>query len=261
MTPTDKSITRTTARPLLKQVENITLREQVTQSVRSALMNGHFQPGQSITVKLISQMLGASVMPAREAMNRLIAEGALELRANRTVIVPMLSRSEFDELTDLRCHIEGLAAAQAVAHVTAQDLARLRDINQAMHASSRRGDVDAYLDENFKFHFLIYRLGASDFMLSIIEKLWVRVGPLIRSCLNSTGYADSSRLHAQIIDALAAANPVALRTAIADDLSVAAQTIRQVQTERMAAQPLPDLAAGKKGSPQKIKDHGHGVWN
>jgi DNA-binding GntR family transcriptional regulator len=63
-------------------------------------------------VKSISEMLGASVMPAREAMNRLIAEGALELRPNRSVIVPVLSRHEFDELTDLRCHIEGLAASR-----------------------------------------------------------------------------------------------------------------------------------------------------
>lgn len=93
------------ALPLLKPVSHLTLREQVTQSVRNALMNGNLQPGQAVTVKAISGMLGACVMPAREAMTRLIAEGALELRANRTVIVPQLSPQDFDELTDLRCHI------------------------------------------------------------------------------------------------------------------------------------------------------------
>ena len=53
-------------------------------------MNGNFQPSQAVTVKAIATMLGASVMPARDAMN--IAEGALALRPNRTVIVPLLSR-------------------------------------------------------------------------------------------------------------------------------------------------------------------------
>src|SRR4051812_3442961 len=181
--------------PALKQVQKTTLREQVTQSVRSALMTGHFQPGQAVTVKSISEMLDASVMPAREAMTRLIAEGALELRPNRSVIVPLLSRHEFDELTDLRCHIEGLAAFQAVGHVGPEHIAQLRDIDRGMRAAGRRGDADGYLDGNFQFHFVIYRLGASRFMLSIIEKLWVRVGPLIRSCFNETGFSDSSRHH------------------------------------------------------------------
>jgi len=223
------------APPALRQVEKVTVREQVTHAVRSALMNGHFQPGQAVTVKSISQLLGASVMPSREAMNRLIAEGALELRANRTVIVPVLSRQEFDELTDLRCHVEGQAAAQAAQRFAPGDVARLQRIDRGMHGAARRGDADAYLDGNFQFHFVIYRLGASAFMLSIIEKLWVRVGPLIRSCFNDTGFADSSRHHARIVESLAARQPEALRQAIEADITVAAQTIREVQASRAAS--------------------------
>ena len=222
----------------------MTLREQVTESVRSALMNGHFQPGQAVTVKAITELLGASVMPAREAMNRLIAEGALELRANRTVIVPVLSRHEFDELTDLRCHVEGVAASQAVAHADASHVRQLREIDRAMRASGRSGDADAYLDGNFQFHFVIYRLGASPFMLSIIEKLWVRVGPLLRSCFNETGFAGSSRHHAQIIEALAAGRPGDLRKAIVADIAVAADTIREVQAGRAQARKAVGEAKG-----------------
>lgn len=245
MSPAVKPPRSVKAPPGLRQVENVTLREQVTQSVRSALMNGHFQPGQAVTVKSISQMLGASVMPAREAMNRLIAEGALELRPNRTVIVPMLSRHEFDELTDLRCHVEGLAAAQAVDRAEPADIARLREIDRAMRAAGRRGDADAYLDGNFQFHFVIYRLGASAFMLSIIEKLWVRVGPLIRSCFNDTGFSDSTRLHAQIIGSLAAGKAGELRKAIVADIAVAAETIRAVQAARAAADPAARAAGAR----------------
>jgi DNA-binding GntR family transcriptional regulator len=249
------------AAPALKQVEKTTLREQVTQSVRSALMNGHFQPGQVVTVKSIAQMVGASVMPAREAMNRLIAEGALELRANRTVIVPVLSRHEFDELTDLRCHIEGLAATQAVAHALPTHLARLRQIDKAMRAASRRGDADAYLDGNVQFHFVIYNLGASAFMLSIIEKLWVRVGPLIRSCFNETGFSDSSRHHASIIESLAAGEAGELRQAIVADITVAAQTIRAVQAGRAAARQGAQAGAAK-GVRSVPRAHAHGAaWS
>ena len=214
------------ALPALKPVENVTLREQVTLSVRTALMNGHFKPGQVVTVKSISTMMGASVMPAREAMHRLIAEGALELRANRSVIVPMLSAREFDELTDLRCHIEGLAASQAAALVSPEHIARLREFDARMRQAVPAADVDAYLNANFQFHFLIYRLGASAFVLSIIEKLWVRVGPLIRFSLNARGFADSGDMHAQVIRSLETKDSAGLRHAIHADITGAAQVIR-----------------------------------
>lgn len=246
MSPAAKPARPPKAPPALRQVRNVTLREQVTEAVRSALMNGHFQPGQAVTVKAISELLGASVMPAREAMNRLIAEGALELRPNRTVIVPVLTRQEFDELTALRCHVEGLTAAEAVKHVQARHLQQLREIERSLRAAGRAGDADAYLDGNFQFHFVIYRLGASAFMLSIIEKLWVRVGPLIRSCFNEAGFADSSRHHAQIIEALAQRKPGDLRKAIVADIADAAQTIRSVQSGRAAAAAADPEAARKQ---------------
>ena len=159
-------------------------------------------------------------------MTRLIAEGALELRANRTVIVPQLSPQDFNELTDLRCHIECKAAVQALASIEPQHIAKLRDIAADMR--SEQG-TDAYLNANFQFHFLIYRLGTSDFVLSIIEKMWVRVGPLIRFGLGGIDFSDSRQAHARIIDCLVLRDAEGLRQAIHDDLTTAALTIRQAR--------------------------------
>lgn len=217
------------ALPALKPVENVTLREQVTLAVRTALMNGHLQPGQLVTVKSISTMTGASVMPAREAMHRLIAEGALELRANRSVIVPALSAREFDEVTDLRCHIEGLAASQAAELVGPEHIAQLRALDARMRQAVPAADLDAYLNANFEFHFLIYRLGASAFVLTIIEKLWVRVGPLIRFSLMGSGFTDSGDMHAQVIRSLETKDSARLRQAIHADINGAAQVIRNAR--------------------------------
>jgi DNA-binding GntR family transcriptional regulator len=226
----------------LKPVEKVTLREQVTVSVRNALMNGHLAPGQVVTVKSIATMVGASVMPAREAMHRLIAEGALELRPNRSVIVPVLTAREFDELTDLRCHIEGLAAAQAVDLVGPEQIRRLQELDAAMHDAVPAQDVERYLDANFGFHFLLYRLGASEFVLSIIEKLWVRVGPLIRFSLTDRGFADSGEMHARVIRSLQARDQALLREAIQADITTAAQVIRSARhapAVRSGRVPLP----------------------
>jgi DNA-binding GntR family transcriptional regulator len=213
-------------RPALKQVEHRTLREQVTSGVRTALMNGYFQPGQAITVKSISSLLGTSVMPAREAMNRLIAEGALELRANRSVIVPALSRQEFNELADLRADAEGRAAGQAAAHVDAAQIKQLRALDQLMRDAVRSQDVTAFLNANYAFHFLIYRLGATRFVMSIIEQLWVRVGPLIRLSVNESGFADAGRMHSDVIKGLQAHDEGAAEQAVRDDILGAAARIR-----------------------------------
>ena len=155
-------------------------------------------------------------------------ERSLELRPNRSVIVPRLSREEFDELTELRCHVEAMAASRAVERVGADDLARLKETDAAMQAAATAADTETYLDKNFEFHFLIYRLGASRFALTLIENLWVRVGPLIRYCLDGGGFDLSGRMHAQLIDGLEARNPERLRMAVRSDITSAAAIIRRV---------------------------------
>lgn len=213
--------------PALAPVSSTTLREQVTQAVRSALMMGHFKPGQTVTVKSLCSLLHASVMPTREAVNRLIAEGALELRANRTVAVPAVSLQEFNELTQLRCLIEGLAGAQAVQAFRPAHTQALLALERQMADAVACQDIDAYLDANARFHFTIYALGTTAYTRSIIEKLWVRVGPLIRYCLTESGLETSSNLHQTMIDGLARRDPQALRQAIESDILGAAQTIRR----------------------------------
>lgn len=189
-------------------------------------MNGHMQPGQVVTVKAISAMVGSSVMPAREAMTQLIAEGALELRSNRSVIVPVITRAEFDEVTELRCHIEGLAAHHALAALDSVQLLRLEHHEAGMRSAAVSGDRDAYLNSNFEFHFGMYRAGASPFVLSIVEKLWMRVGPLIGQTFNEQGFSDSSDQHGRIVSAIKVGDARALRAAVQDDIEAAARMIR-----------------------------------
>ena len=67
MNKPDAPFRRPAALPMLAPVQHLTLREQVAQAVRLALMNGLLQPGQPVSVKSIATMVGASVMPAAQA--------------------------------------------------------------------------------------------------------------------------------------------------------------------------------------------------
>lgn len=115
---------------------------------------------------------------------------------------------------------------QALARIEPQHITELRAIAADMRCEQ---GADAYLNANFQFHFLIYRLGASGFVLSIIEKMWVRVVPLIRFGLGGIDFSDCRQAHARIIDSLVQLDAESLRKAIHDDLNTAAYSIRQAR--------------------------------
>src|SRR3977135_4649241 len=89
------------------------LRHQVYDSLREALTAGRFLPGQKLTFRFVAGALGVSLTPVREALRRLVAEGAFEMQPNRSVRVPLMTRAKILELRDIRIALEGLAAKQA----------------------------------------------------------------------------------------------------------------------------------------------------
>src|SRR5215475_1089790 len=94
------------------------LRKQVYDSLRAALTAGRFTPGQKLSFRFIAGALGVSLTPVREAVRRLVAEGAFEMRPNRSVRVPLMTRDRILELRDIRVALEGLAAEKAAARAT-----------------------------------------------------------------------------------------------------------------------------------------------
>src|SRR5262249_30208271 len=76
------------APPLSLAQERDTMRVRVYRALARGLMAGMFKPGEAVTLRTLATRLGTSAMPVREAVSRLIAERALILLPNRSVIVP-----------------------------------------------------------------------------------------------------------------------------------------------------------------------------
>ena len=90
----------------LKPVVHEPLHEQVHRQIRRSLMEGRFRPGQVLTIRELATQLGTSIMPVRDALQKLTVEQALELTASRSVRVPIISARKFTEICDvlrLRC--------------------------------------------------------------------------------------------------------------------------------------------------------------
>ena len=88
--------------PLIRQ----TLSADVYKQLRDLLMSGRVMPGEALSLRSIAEALGVSVMPVREAVHRLVAEQALELTANRVLRVPVMTISQFREITSIRINLE-----------------------------------------------------------------------------------------------------------------------------------------------------------
>ncbi len=153
------------------------LRSQVYDSLREALTAGRFAPGQKLSFRFIAAGLGVSLTPVREAIRRLVAEGAFEMRPNRSVRVPLMTRDKVLELRDIRMAVEGLAAEKAAGRATREQVARLRRVAGELQAARSRGDAAADRVKIREFHFALYALAAQPALLRVIEGLWLQTGP------------------------------------------------------------------------------------
>src|SRR5689334_18492683 len=124
-----------------KAPDDTSLRSQVYDWLREALTTGRFAPGQKLSFRFIAGTLGVSLTPVREAIRRLVAEGAFEMRPNRSVRVPLMTRDRILELRDIRLALEGLATEKAAALTTRAHAASLRRIATELVAVRTRGDT------------------------------------------------------------------------------------------------------------------------
>lgn len=138
-------------------------------------------PGEQISLRSAAEALGVSVMPVREAMQRLVAEQALELTPSRTLRVPRMTAAQFKEITTIRTNLEGLAtevAASAPGAVALRDITRWHDEFAAeMNAASPDGSK--LVTFNKEFHFAVYAAADMPVLLQMIEALWLRIGPIL----------------------------------------------------------------------------------
>ena len=214
----------------LQRLSKTTLLDQAYEVVKEALMNGQFTPGDVLVIRQLAAEMGTSIMPVRDALQKLVAERALELLPNRTVQVPLITRTAFDQLTLIRLRLEALAAESAAQRVDAKFMAALRNENDLMVEAVRRQDAAKALEANKAFHFTIYRASGSELLISYIESLWLRIGPLLKTPWRLTkGSAVFDRApdtHQLVIDALAMQDPTRAAAAIAQDISDAADWYR-----------------------------------
>ena len=95
-------------------------------------ITGQVTPGSSLSTRGLAEELGVSQTPVREALSRLAAEGAVQIRSKRKIIVPTMTARRFRELLRCRELLEPEAAMRALPYIDAARLRRLKRIDDSI---------------------------------------------------------------------------------------------------------------------------------
>lgn len=194
------------------------LRANVHDELRHRFVTGRVVPGSGLSTRGLAQELGVSQMPVREALSRLAAEGAVEIRSKRRIVVPPMTAERFADLLRCRELLEPEAAVLALPHIDAARLKRLRAVDEALGAALESGDVQSYMQCNFDFHFLIYRAQPRTTLSQLIETLWLQFGPYMRVVYGRFGTANLVDQHERAIRAIRDRSATRLKRAILADI-------------------------------------------
>jgi DNA-binding GntR family transcriptional regulator len=195
------------------------LGEAAYRSLKDIIIRGEFPPNEKLTVRSVAAALGVSTTPARDAVNRLLAEGAIVNDGPKTVILPILTMDALDEITATRLALEGLAAERSVNSITRADIATLEQLQATINKGLDTADYRMVLHANREFHFLIYKRSGWPRLVGMIETLWLRIGPSLNDlypdfATNRKGVSN----HMAGIEALRVKSGMKIRQAIEQDI-------------------------------------------
>lgn len=143
--------------------------DDVTSYLREKIITGEFCPGQRIVVDRLSERLGVSQTPIREAFRTLEAENLLRFEKYKGAKVSSgVTIDELAEIYELRRFLEGFAAKRAASKYTEEDIKRIEKLLKDTQEASHSYPGGEYWKVHREFHRALLR---PSFNPSLIEKI------------------------------------------------------------------------------------------
>ncbi|WP_306045509.1 GntR family transcriptional regulator [Nioella sp. MMSF_3534] len=204
--------------PAIAPLDPTKLRENAYFALRDAFTRGAFAPGDVLTLRDLAAQLGVSMTPVREAVRRLVAEGALVDTPTRKLMVPAFDARRAGDLMAARLAMEALALDQSMDRMSETDLAAL-DAILARVPDTPGATPD--LVANHEFHFTLYRIGRSEVLLPIVEALWLQYGAYLNLIINRPAASEIEEHvhHFELMDALRRGDRDAAHAALKADIT------------------------------------------
>ncbi|WP_373466032.1 GntR family transcriptional regulator [Streptomyces sp. V3I8] len=188
-------------------IQRASVRGQVLDALRSALVAGDLAPGEVYSAPALGERFGVSATPVREAMQQLAIEGAVEVVPNRGFRVIRRGARELAELAEIRGLVEMPVMLRLTRTVAAPCWAELRPLAEATVAAASTGDHARYAESDRVFHAAVLALSGNRQLVQLADDLhrraqWPLAGAPTRRP-RADLVADAAQ-HAALLDALAA---------------------------------------------------------
>lgn len=185
------------------------IRGNVTQSksqiayhwLKERIARQEYTPGYRLVLTSIAKSLDMSVVPVREAIRQLEAEGLVTFEHNVGAQVSMVDDSGYRDCMQALSILEGAATALAARRLSEEDLRKARDINGRMIESLDHFDPGLFTALNQEFHATLFEKCTNPRMVTLVEAEWARLGHLRASTFSFVpGRAQESvREHENIV--------------------------------------------------------------
>ena len=146
--------------------------------IKESIAGQEFTPGYRLVLNTLATDLNMSVVPVREAIRQLEAEGLVTFERNVGAHVAMVDDTQYRHSMQALSILEGTATALAARRLTTDDLRQARSINERMIQVLEHFDPRAFTALNQEFHGVLFAKCANPRMLELVNAEWARLGHL-----------------------------------------------------------------------------------
>ena len=183
-----------TPRSRSKDGPPITASNYVAIEIRAEILKGSLQAGSRLDQQVLAKRFGVSIIPVREGLKRLEAEGLVRMSPRRGAFVAQLTLQELTEISWIRERLEDLAIRLAAPHLSDPHLRELEDLNVKMARMASNVQPSVWSEVNREWHFKIYAAGDSELLVQMIAVLWDRTSLYREVLATSQGIARSAEV-------------------------------------------------------------------
>ncbi len=195
------------------------LHEQAANRLRQMLVEGRIPPGAKLNERELSEVLDVSRTPLREAIKMLAAEGLVELLPNRGAIAVELTEEDVRNTFEVMAGLEAQSGELAAQRITDSEVAEIRAMHFEMMAAYTRRDLSNYYRLNAAIHRAINAAAKNPVLSDTYDRVNARLQALrFRSNQDEHKWEAAVQEHEQMVQALAARDPAAMRAVLASHL-------------------------------------------
>jgi DNA-binding GntR family transcriptional regulator len=140
--------------------------------IRERIVHHRAAPGERLVIEQLARELDVSVVPVREAIRRLEAEGYVTYTRNVGATVSTIDLERYPETVEAVAVLEAAAVGLAAPHIGAQELAAARELNERMRRSLERLDPRRFTLTNQAFHRVLYERCPNRRLLDLVTREW-----------------------------------------------------------------------------------------